>query len=419
MKVSQMAETLLGSEIIKLAADIRQKMAEGAEIYNFTIGDFDPKVFPIPSLLQEEIINAYQTRQTNYPPAEGMMELRKVVSSFLQEKLGLSYSVNEILIGGGARPLIYSVFETILDAGDTVLFPTPSWNNHNYVHLMSCKQICVETRPEDNFMPTAAQLAPHLKDAQLLALCSPLNPTGTVFSKEELEKICDLVLAENKRRSPDEKPLYMMYDQIYWVLTLGETQHYDPVSLREEMRPYTVFVDGASKFLAATGIRVGWTFGPAHIIDKMKAILSHIGAWAPKPEQLAVANFLANEEATQSFLTEFKEEILFRLDGLHKGFQALKAAGYQVDAIAPQAAIYLTVQFALHGKTTSEGKLLVTTQDVTDYILDKAGLALVPFPIFGSSADSSWYRLSVGTCKREDVAKALAKLKMALEELQD
>jgi aspartate aminotransferase len=418
MKVSRMAETLLGSEIIKLAADIRKKMAEGKEIYNFTIGDFNPKVFPMPTELIDEIVAAYRNGLTNYPPSEGVPELCKAIVEFIKDRQGLDYPQSAIQVGGGARPMIYSVFETILDAGDTVVFPTPSWNNHNYVHLMCCKQVTVETRPEDNFMPTAEMLAPHLQGAALLSLCSPLNPTGTVFSAEELAKICDLVLAENKRRRADEKPLYLMYDQIYEVLTFGDTLHYDPVSLRPEMRAYTVFVDGASKFLASTGMRVGWAFGPQHIMDNIKDILSHIGAWAPKPEQMATAAFLANKPALDSFLTHFKSEIEFRLNGLHEGIQALKKEGFAVDAIAPQAAIYLTVQFALHGKTTAEGKLLETTPDVTAYILDKAGMALVPFSIFGASEDSSWYRLSVGTCGKEDVAKALAKLKTALSELR-
>ena len=131
-------------------------------------------------------------------------------------------------------------------------------------------------------MPTPETVRPALKGATLLALCSPLNPTGTTFTKEGLEQICDLVIAENASRGPEEKPLYIMYDQIYWVLTYGNTKHYDPVSLRPELRNYTIYVDGLSKSFAATGVRVGWAFGPQVIIDKMKAILSHVGAWAPK-----------------------------------------------------------------------------------------------------------------------------------------
>src|SRR5690606_33089762 len=113
--------------------------------------------------------------------------------------------------------------------------------------------IVITTKPENNFMPTAAELAPHIPNASLLSLCSPLNPTGTVFTKEALLEICDLVLAENKSRAEQgKKPLYVMYDQIYWPLTHGAIEHFNPVSLRPEMKKYTLFVDGISKSLAAT-----------------------------------------------------------------------------------------------------------------------------------------------------------------------
>src|SRR5436853_3889414 len=112
-KVSQMAETLIASEIIKLAGEINEKIKNGAQIYNLTIGDFDPHVFSIPIELEEEITNAYRQKETNYPPANGIAELRQAVSKFIKEKEGLSYSANEILIAAGARPLIYATYQTI------------------------------------------------------------------------------------------------------------------------------------------------------------------------------------------------------------------------------------------------------------------------------------------------------------------
>jgi aspartate aminotransferase len=266
-------------------------------------------------------------------------------------------------------------------------------------------------------MPTAAELAPHLKDVALVAVCSPLNPTGTTFSKKDLSEICDLIIAENKRRGPGKKPLYLLYDQIYWALTFGEVKHYDPVSLRPEMRPYTIFVDGISKSLAATGVRVGWSMGPKVIIDNMKSILSHVGAWAPKAEQVATAKFLSNLDQYDAFLSDIKTKVNARLVAFHNGIQKLKQKGYRVDSIAPEAAIYLTIRFNLHGQKTKDGKVLATTKDVTKYILDEAKIAVVPFYAFGSSPDSSWYRLSVGTCKLEEMDTILSSLEKALEKL--
>lgn len=417
LRVSEMAENLIGSEIIKLAGEIQEKIKNGERIFNYTIGDFDPKIFPIPQELNDGIVKAYKDHQTNYPAANGIAELRKEVANFILDREGLSYSPDEVLISAGARPLIYGTFATLIDADDKVIVPLPSWNNNHYCHLFGAKPVYVTTTPENNFMPTANELRPHLKDATLVALCSPLNPTGTIFEKHQLEEICDLILEENKNRTEGQKPLYLMYDQIYWVLTFGESEHYNPVSLRPEMRDYTVFVDGLSKCFAATGVRVGWSFGPKRIMDKMRAILSHVGAWAPKAEQVATAHFLKNKLAVNAYLYQFKNEIDERLEKFYEGFSNLKKEGFRVDCIAPQAAIYLTVQLNLKGMKTKDGKILATQSDVTSLILSEAKLALVPFNAFGSSNDSTWYRLSVGTCNKHEIPEVFSTLRKTLSQL--
>lgn len=417
LKVSKLAENIIGSEIIKLAAEVNEKIKQGEKIYNLTIGDFNPKVFPIPAELKQYIVDEYFADQTNYPAADGMPELRQAVSKLLKERGNLDYAADEILIAGGARPVIYSIFKALVDPGDTVIFATPSWNNNHYTYLNNAKAVVIEALPENHFMPRAEDIKPYIKEANFIALCSPQNPTGTVFTKEALEEICDMVLAENARRSGDEKPLYVMYDQIYWALTYGNTKHYNPVGLRPEMKPYTVFVDGISKSLAATGVRVGWSMGPKAIIDKMKAILTHVGAWAPKAEQMASAKYLSDLKLYDAFLEEQKKKISDRLEGFYKGFQQLKSEGHRVDAIAPQAAIYLTIKFDLQGAKTADGRTLENTRDVTSYILSEAKLAVVPFYAFGASDNSPWYRLSVGTCRLEDVEGIVGNLREALGKL--
>lgn len=415
-KVSAMAETLIGSEIIKIAGEVNEKIRNGEKIFNLTIGDFDPKIFPIPFELQKEIINAYQAGYTNYPAANGIPELRKAVAEFIDWQQHLKYSTDEILIGAGARPLIYGVFTTLIDAGDSVIFPVPSWNNNHYCHLTHAKPIFVETSSENNFMPSAEDLKPYIADATMIALCSPLNPTGTIFSKDGLEKICRMVLAENKKRQ-NRKPLYILYDQIYSALLFGNNQHFDPVTLVPELKEYTIFIDGISKSLAATGVRVGWAFGPQQIMDKMRAILSHIGAWAPKAEQFATASYLGKQKEVSTFLDSFKHDIDSRLELFFSGIISLKKKGLRVDAIPPQAAIYLTVKLDLMGMKTQDGATLTSSKEVNKYLLDEAKIALVPFYAFGSSDDSVWYRLSVGTCQTDDIPVALAALESALNKL--
>ena len=417
LKVSKLAQNIIGSEIIKLAGEVNEKIKQGEKIYNMTIGDFNPKEFPIPAELKQMIVDAYFDDQTNYPAADGMLELRNAVSNLLKERAQLDYKADEILIAGGARPVIYSIFKALVDAGDTVIFAVPSWNNNHYSYLNSAKAVVIEAKPEQNFMPVAADIKPFIKEATLVALCSPQNPTGTVFSKEGLEEICDMILEENARRGPDQKPVYLMYDQIYWALTFGNVQHYDPVTLRPAMKNYTVFVDGISKSLSATGVRVGWSMGPKLIIDKMKAILTHVGAWAPKAEQMATAKYLSDLTMYDAFIIKQKERVIARLDGFYKGFQTLKTEGFKVDAITPQAAIYLTIKFDLHGMKTADGFVLATTKDITKYILDEAKLAVVPFYAFGADDNSPWYRMSVGTCKVSDIDDVISNLRIALQKL--
>lgn len=417
MKLSHLSHTLIGSEIVKLGGEIRERIRKGERIYNFTVGDFDPKIFPIPKELEDGIIEAYRNHFTNYPLGEGNLDLREAVSTFAKQYQGLEYNTDEILIASGGRPLIYALFRAICDKGDKVIYAVPSWNNNHYVHFVEGEHVLVEAKPENNFMLIAEDIKPYIKDAVFMALCSPQNPTGTTFKKEELKAICDLVVEENKKRGDDEKKLYVMFDQMYWQLTYGSTRHYDPVSLNPEMRNYTVYIDAISKVFASTGVRVGWSMGPAAVLNKMKAILSHVGAWAPNAEQKAVAKFLYQKEAIDSYLAHFKTEVEERLRRIYEGFLQLKQQGYNVDAVAPEAAIYLTIKFDLVGKKTADGKVLQTQSDVTSYLLQYASLAVVPFYAFGASKNSSWYRLSVGTCKKEQIGEMLGKLSDALKKL--
>lgn len=416
--VSVKAKNLKGSEIIKLAGEINQLIKAGEHIYNLTIGDFNPKIFPIPTLLKQYIIDAYQNDETNYPPADGTAELKTAILKFIQQYEGLSFANDEVMVAGGGRPLIYAIYQTLLDDNDKVLYPVPSWNNNHYCHLSDAQKIEIPTHSAHAFMPTAAELAPHIQEATLLALCSPLNPTGTTFTREALSDICQLVLAENKRRGPDKKPLYVLYDQIYWMLTADGITHHNPVGLFPEMKPYTIFVDGISKSLSATGVRVGWSLGPANIISRMKSILGHIGAWAPKAEQVATASFLNNDDALQTYLKELSNKINVRFQGIYQGFEHLKAKGYPVQIIAPEGAIYLTAQFALTGKQTPEGKTIASTEDITAYLLNEAKLAVVPFTAFGCETGTDWYRISVGTLDEQDIPAMLNKLETALSRLK-
>src|SRR5262249_25839843 len=251
-----------------VAAEIRTLVSKGQKVCNLTVGDFSPREFPIPTGLRDLIGEALRAGETNYPPADGIPELRHAVQRFHARAFGLQYPLESIVIASGARPIVYGTFRTVVDPGEVVVYPVPSWNNHYYVQMIGAKDASVPTHPEQGFMPTVDQLRPLLPTARLLCLGSPLNPTGTMFAAEQLQHVCEAVVEENlARKRAGRPPLIVMYDQIYSVLTYGDARHVTPVGLVPEMAPYTVFVDGISKAFAATGVRVGWGIGPPSIIS--------------------------------------------------------------------------------------------------------------------------------------------------------
>jgi aspartate aminotransferase len=413
-RVSAMSEEMSGSEILRIAAEIRALTEAGTRVCNLTVGDFSPAEFRIPTYLEDEIAEALRRGETNYPPSNGVAVLREAVRRFYGRGLGLEYPVSSVLITAGSRPGIYGTFKTLVDPGDRVVFAAPSWNNNHYCHLTGAVPVTVQTSRDDAFLPTRKLLEPVVRGARLLSLNSPLNPTGTAFTAKTLGEICDLVLEENARRGPGERPLYVMYDQVYWMLTFGDTRHVDPVSLRAEMAPYTIFVDGISKAFAATGVRVGWVVGPKDIMDSMNNFLGHVGAWAPRAEQIATGKLLDAPNEIASFGTELTSGVRKRLDALYDGIMAMRADGLPVDATVPMGAIYLSARFALNGKRTPDGQVLRTNDEVRRYLLQAAGFAVVPFQAFGVKDDTGWFRLSVGAVSMAEIERVLPLLREAV-----
>lgn len=416
---SLLAEGLIGSPILKIAAEVRALIAQGAKICNLTVGDFAPSEFPVPQMLSRELASAVQRGETNYPPSNGMPALRKAVAEFCDRRLGLKADADGVLIAAGARPLIYGAYRVVVDPGERVVFPVPSWNNVHYCQMTGATAVPVPCDAKTAFLPTAATLRPRLRDARLLVLNSPVNPTGTVFAADQLAEICDAVLEENDRRAGRDRPLYLIYDQVYWMLTFG-VRHVHPVALRPDMARYTIYVDGISKSFAATGLRVGWGVGPTTIMQQMSDLLTHVGAWAPRPEQVATTALLSNDAEIDSYHDRMRGEVRNRLQALHDGIVALKSEGLPVDAAIPSGAIYLSARFGLHDMKADSGHgsvVLRSDDDVRSYLLKRAGLAAVPFSAFGQPEGSGWFRLSVGAVSMKDIQEQLPRLRAALKTL--
>jgi aspartate aminotransferase len=416
-KAAPTAGSLKGSEILRIATEIRARLAAGEKICNLTVGDFDPRQFRVPKLLEDGTVDALRKGETNYPPGIGMPVLRESVQRFYENALGLSYPLESVLITTGSRPGVYGTYLSLVGPGERVIYGVPSWNNNYYSHMVQAEAVQLECGAADSFLPTRERLEPVVRGARMIALNSPLNPTGTAFTAESLGAICDLVLEENARRSAAEGPLYVMYDHVYWQLTFGDVEHVNPVSLRPEMGPYTILVDGISKAFAATGMRVGWVVAPPAVIKVMENALTHVGTWAPRAEQLATAKLLDNLDAIAEFRTSLVAGVQQRLQLLYGAIQEFRAAGHAVDAIEPMGAIYLSARFDLRGRVARNGNRLATHDDVRKWLLEEAGMAVVPFDAFGSTTDEGWFRLSVGAVSVADIEASLPRLRAGLESL--
>ncbi len=413
--LSDLARNLSGSQILKIAAEIRAMVAQGREVCNLTIGDFSPKEFPVPEALVAASTRALQAGYTNYPPPDGLIALRQAVVRLYERELGLRYPAESILIGGGNRPLLYCTYRALVNKGDTVVYPVPSWNNNHYCNLLGARGVELVMRREANFLPCADDIRPHLREARLICLNTPLNPAGTMISAEELTRISEMIVEENnRRRSAGEPAVYLMYDQIYWMLQFGSSKHVTPVELVPEMAAYTIFADGISKGMAATGLRVGWAVAPPHVIAPMKDIMGHVGAWAPHPIQVATAEVLDDVEGLAAYHRTMLREVENRLQMLYEGFTAMAADGLPVEAVPPQGAIYLSVRFDLCGKTLGSTEC-TDNEVIRRYLLEQAGCAVVPFQAFGLQEDTGWMRLSVGAVSLAQIEAMLPRVRAALE----
>lgn len=408
-------DEMQGSDILAIAAEVRALREQGRAVHNLTIGDFDPAVFPIPTALSERIHKALDDGHTNYPPAVGVPELRKAITTLYRRELGLDFPVESVLVGSGARPPLYAAVKCLTADGDNVIYPVPSWNMNHYVWLSRGHGVPIVTSPDTGFMPTAAQLRPHLSTARIVLINSPQNPSGTLITEDVLGEVCDAILEENaRRRAVNERPLFLLYDAVYWQLTFGESRHHTPINLRPEMAPYTVMIDAISKCWSATGLRVGWCVSPPWVRDKMQQLIGHMGAWAGRAEQIATAALLEDPSLLGTYMADFKQEIRFRLDGLQDGVESMARDGLPVSCLPAAGAIYLSVRFDLIGRTLANGTTLRTDSDLRKWLLHEAGVAVVPFSSFGYPDGSGWVRMSVGSITRQDVAKTVAALREAL-----
>lgn len=412
--LSTLARRLRGSEILRIAAEVRAAAA-GRPICNLTVGDFDPRQFPIPAPLAALLVRALGAGETNYPPSDGLLALRQAVLEHVARTEGVSYPLESVMITGGGRPAIYGAFRCLVNPGDTVLYAVPSWNNDHYTGFVGATPRVIVADRERGFQPTALEIEPHLPEAALLCLCSPGNPTGTVLPAAELRLILESVVAENARRAgTGQRPLFVLYDLMYGSLVFDGLAHPHPLAMVPEAAPWLVVVDGISKAFAATGLRVGWIMGAPAVIARLRDFLGHVGAWAPRAEQVATAAFLRDPEGIALFRAGMNAALLARLTALHQGFTALRDQGYPVDCVRPEGAMYVSLRLDLAGRKLA-GATIEGNETIRRLLLERAGVAVVPFQAFGLEGESGWFRLSAGAVSVQDIEEAIPRVRQLLD----
>jgi aspartate aminotransferase len=317
--------------------------------------------------------------------SSGELDLRTSISNYLRKKRKISYGEDEILVGCGVRPLIYTIFKSIVDPGDVVMYPVPSWNNNHYSFLHNAIKIPIECKPENSFFPTFDDVKDKLVNTRLLCLCSPQNPTGRVIDKDTLKQICDEIVKINKEKS---KKTFLFFDQIYSDL-VPEGLFTQPLDVCPEIREYLICVDGISKSLCATGVRVGWTFGPKSVISKMTEIFSHIGAWAPKPEQIAVGKFLNDYQEINDFISSKINQYSFISNQICESLDDLKKSRFNIDYQKPEGGIYISIYF-------EHVSYFGSVENFVEFLIKSCGVGMVPFEYFGSKENEGWFRMSIG-----------------------
>ena len=392
--ISKLATSVQPSATMAAAAKARQLKAEGIKIYDFSLGEPD---YATPNHVMEAAFKAMKAGHTHYTPANGTPELRAAVARWYQKTYGIRYAPEQVLISNGAKHSIHNVLASTVGPGDEVIIPNPYWVSYSdLVEMTGAKFVLVPTTMESGFKMTPAQLRAAISPrSRLLMLNSPSNPTGSVYTRQEMEALADVVLDSNLAVSSDE---------IYERLVYGESKATCFATLRPHLAERTVTVSGASKTYAMTGWRIGWTLGPSHVIKAMGNVQSQQTGC---PCSVSQAAALAALEGEQDCVEKMRREFEARRDLVCKRLAAIPG----IRCPLPGGAFYafFNVQ-ACFGRTLG-GRKVVDSASFCQAALEPAHVSLVPGSAFGAEG---FVRLSFAA-SREQLAGGLDRLEQLLK----
>jgi aspartate aminotransferase len=361
------------------AARVRELKAEGRRILDLTVGEPD---FDTPEHVKQAAITAIQAGETKYTPVNGTPSLRDAIRGSLRRTHGIEYSDAEITVGGGGKQVIFLALMATVDAGDEVLVPAPNWVSYpDMVRANEGTPVIVPTTVETGYKLTAAALEAAIGERTTwLILNSPGNPSGAVYSADELS-----ALAEVLRRHPR---VSVLSDEIYSEISYTGSPAQSLAAVAPDLRHRVLVVSGVSKSYAMTGWRLGYAAGDPALIRAINTLQSQTSSCPSSISQAAAAAALAGP---QDFIAETVPVYAARRDAAVAGLGAIEG----LNPLVPDGAFYVYVDCAgLIGKRTEAGHVLADDQDVTLYLLDRAGVAVIQGSAYGQSP---FFRISFAT----------------------
>jgi aspartate aminotransferase len=367
MKISRIVQALEPSATLAMAAKAKELTAAGKTVYDFSVGEPD---FTTPKHICDAAAAAMAAGHTHYTVASGIPELKAAVAKAYEARHGLKYSPQQVIVSNGAKHSLHNIFTVLCDPGDEVIIPAPYWVSYaELVKLTGAVPVIVPTRQEDNFKLTPAALRGAITPkTKILLLCSPSNPTGSMYEQEELGQLADVAI---------EKDLIIISDEIYEQLVYGNHCFASFPTVRPGLQERTVLVNGVSKAYAMTGWRIGWTLSPANVAKAMADLQSQETS---NPCSISQYAALAALQGTQECVGQMRQEFAKRREFVRQRIASLP--GLSCSEMA--GAFYAFINIQAHLGRTYRGVRVENSSQWCLELLAQQNVATVMGSAFGA-----------------------------------
>ena len=396
--LSILAEAVHASSTMAIDAMYKNMKAQGIDVVGFGAGEPD---FPTPDNIKEACIRALNENKTKYTAASGIIELKKAVCQRMKEDCGVDYAPSQVIIASGAKHIVYLTVRALVNPGDEVVIPAPYWVSYSeIVRMCGGIPVIAQTREEDEFKLTPQELDEAITDnTKCVLFNSPSNPTGMMYTREELRALADVCIARD---------VYIIADEIYYKLVYDGRKFVSVAALGEDVKERTILINGVSKSYAMTGWRIGYSLAPEHITKVMSNYVSHSTAAPSTLSQWAAVEALTGPQDT--------------VETMRQAFEARR--NYMVDRVnsmelvsclKPEGAFYIMMNIRkVFGKKC--GDVVIDSCDTfASQLLEKGLVAVVP----GSGFDAPDYvRWSYAT-SLENIKEGMDRLEKFLSTLTD